>query len=86
MLAGLLHCYPGKVLHIEHGKGIVGPSWWYINLITTSVSILVYLQGPGGGPVVAATRAGTTLDCSPLLRLIVGQNIVIDGGQHHSLF
>jgi 3-oxoacyl-[acyl-carrier protein] reductase len=24
--------------------------------------------------------------CSPLSRFIVGQNIVIDGGQHHSLF
>jgi 3-oxoacyl-[acyl-carrier protein] reductase len=24
--------------------------------------------------------------CSPLSRYIVGQNIVIDGGQHHSLF
>ncbi|WOJ95127.1 SDR family oxidoreductase [Congregibacter variabilis] len=24
--------------------------------------------------------------CSPLARFIVGQNIVIDGGQHHSLF
>lgn len=27
-----------------------------------------------------------TLLCSPLSRFIVGQNIVIDGGQHHSLF
>jgi 3-oxoacyl-[acyl-carrier protein] reductase len=24
--------------------------------------------------------------CSPLSRYIVGQNIVIDGGQHNSLF
>jgi 3-oxoacyl-[acyl-carrier protein] reductase len=24
--------------------------------------------------------------CSPLSRFIVGQNIVIDGGQHHALF
>ncbi len=24
--------------------------------------------------------------CSPLSRFIVGQNIVTDGGQHHSLF
>jgi 3-oxoacyl-[acyl-carrier protein] reductase len=24
--------------------------------------------------------------CSPLSRFIVGQNIVIDGGQHRSLF
>ena len=24
--------------------------------------------------------------CSPLARFIVGQNIVIDGGQHRSLF
>lgn len=28
----------------------------------------------------------TALLCSPLSRFIVGQNIVIDGGQHHSLF
>lgn len=30
--------------------------------------------------------AMAALLCSPLSRFIVGQNIVIDGGQHHSLF
>jgi len=40
--------------------------------------------GAGGNPDDMAPMAA--LLCSPLSRFIVGQNIVIDGGQHYSLF
>ena len=42
---------------------------------------------PAGFQAVADDMAPmAALLCSPLSRFIVGQNIVIDGGQHHSLF
>jgi 3-oxoacyl-[acyl-carrier protein] reductase len=42
---------------------------------------------PAGFIADAADMAPmAALLCSPLSRFIVGQNIVIDGGQHHSLF
>ncbi|MDJ0789732.1 MAG: SDR family oxidoreductase [Myxococcota bacterium] len=42
---------------------------------------------PAGFVAEAADMAPmAALLCSPLSRFIVGQNIVIDGGQHHSLF
>ncbi len=42
---------------------------------------------PAGFIAEAADMAPmAALLCSPLSRFIVGQNIVIDGGQHHSLF
>ncbi|CAA0121206.1 3-oxoacyl-[acyl-carrier-protein] reductase FabG [Halioglobus japonicus] len=42
---------------------------------------------PAGFVADAADMAPmAALLCSPLSRFIVGQNIVIDGGQHHSLF
>jgi 3-oxoacyl-[acyl-carrier protein] reductase len=42
---------------------------------------------PAGFMAVADDLAPmAALLCSPLSRFIVGQNIVIDGGQHHSLF
>ena len=42
---------------------------------------------PAGFLADAADMAPmAALLCSPLSRFIVGQNIVIDGGQHHSLF
>lgn len=42
---------------------------------------------PAGFMAVADDLAPmAALLCSPLARFIVGQNIVIDGGQHHSLF
>lgn len=42
---------------------------------------------PAGFQAVADDLAPmAALLCSPLSRFIVGQNIVIDGGQHHSLF
>ena len=42
---------------------------------------------PAGFIADAADMAPmAALLCSPLSRFIVGQNIVIDGGQHHALF
>lgn len=42
---------------------------------------------PAGFAAIADDMAPmAALLCSPLARYIVGQNIVIDGGQHHSLF
>ena len=42
---------------------------------------------PAGFQAVADDMAPmAALLCSPLSRFIVGQNIVIDGGQHYSLF
>lgn len=42
---------------------------------------------PAGFIADAADMAPmAALLCSPLSRFIVGRNIVIDGGQHHSLF
>ncbi|MDA7687395.1 SDR family oxidoreductase [Pseudomonadales bacterium] len=42
---------------------------------------------PAGFQAVADDMAPmAALLCSPLSRFIIGQNIVIDGGQHHSLF
>ena len=42
---------------------------------------------PAGFIAEAADMAPmAVLLCSPLSRFIVGQSIVIDGGQHHSLF
>jgi short-subunit dehydrogenase involved in D-alanine esterification of teichoic acids len=47
--------------------------------------------GIGRATAERLAEAGVTLYiteplCSTLSRFIVGQNIVIDGGQHHSLF
>ena len=48
------------------------------------------LRIKGKKAIMAGGSAGmgraTSFLCSPLARFIVGQNIVIDGGQHASLF